>query len=148
MTVRASCWASPASRALAAAVAAAAAVSAAALSPLPARAAAATVTYEVTSSGSKPFKVMYVAVTNEDTLNRTHESAQNETVGSPWRKDVTLSLGADYAMVMVMSDPSNIDPTARFSCRISVGLQQIDAASEQGMVGCAGQKVKEPPKSR
>jgi hypothetical protein len=146
--VRAFSAANSAPRGLSAALAAFTAVSAVLLSPLPARAAGATVTYEVTSSGSKPFKVMYVAVTNEDSLNRTHESAENETVGSPWRKDVTLSLGADYAMVMVMSDPANIDPTARFSCRISVGLQQIDAASEQGMVGCAGQKVKEPPKSR
>ncbi|EFV14894.1 hypothetical protein [Segniliparus rugosus] len=116
--------------------------------PSPAFADGAGVTYEVTSSGSKPFKVMYVVATDADDLNRTHEKAESETVGSPWRKDVFLSLGADYAMVMVMSDPANIDPTAKFSCRISVGLQQIDAASQQGMAGCAGQKVKERPRNR
>ncbi|MGL6236171.1 MAG: photosystem I reaction center subunit III protein [Segniliparus sp.] len=143
--MRARCSASPRTRGLAATLVAAAV---GLLVPGQAAADPATVTYEVTSNSGKAFKVMYVAVTNADDLNRTHESATNETVRSPWRKDVTLSLGADYAMVMVMSDPANIDPTAQFSCRISVGFQQIDAASAQGMVGCAGQKVKERPRNR
>lgn len=118
------------------------------VAPSPAVADGATVTYEVTSNSAKAFKVMYVSATDSDDLNRTHERAQDETVRSPWRKDVSLSLGGDYAMVMVMSDPANIDPTAQYSCKISVGFQQVDAASAQGMVGCAGKKVKESPRKR
>jgi hypothetical protein len=104
----------------------------------------ATVTYEVTSTVDKSFKVSYIANTSADGPAELAKALATDTGTSTWKKEVVLSKGVDYAFVIVTIDPANFDSSAKLSCQITSGGKVVDAKKDQSAVaGCAGLKLRD-----
>ncbi|EFV14893.1 hypothetical protein [Segniliparus rugosus] len=105
------------------------------------------VTYEISSTTAKPFRVTYIEKTDSDSAADLEKTMATATAASSWKKEVVLSKGTDYAMVVVTPDLTNFDTATRYSCKIVADGKTVDEKKDQqGVIGCAGLKLRDQVK--
>ena len=105
------------------------------------------VTYEISSTTAKPFRVTFIEKTDSDSATDLEKTMATATATSSWKKEVTLSKGTDYAMVVVTPDLTNFDTATKYSCKIvSDGKTVDEKKDQQGVIGCAGFKLRDQVK--